>query len=91
MANNYSGWISAKALCKTEANENARFGTPQWPWLAFSTFYKGNSYASSGRSILIEPDAQFSNGFGAMVHSQVVCEYDLRAKKVINVSVSAAR
>src|SRR5260370_41700836 len=27
MANNYSGWISAKAKCKSEANESARFGT----------------------------------------------------------------
>lgn len=91
MANNYSGWRDGQVQCKSKANDQARFGTPEWPWLAFLTFQKGNNYASDGIATLAEPDAKFSNGFGAMVHSKVICEYDLRTKKVINVSVSIAR
>ena len=91
MANNYSGWSDAKFACKSAADNQARYGTPEWPWLAFSTFLKGGNYKTSGVATLIEPDAKFSNGFGAMVHSEVLCRYDLRAKKALDVTVVPAR
>src|ERR1700730_4813444 len=31
MANNYSGWSSAKIDCKFAANDQAKYGTPKWP------------------------------------------------------------
>jgi hypothetical protein len=88
MANNYSGWIHMKVLCKDEASDQARYGTPTWPWLYFGSFLKGTDYVTSGVAVLIEPDAQFQNGFGAMVHSRVVCKYDLRNDRVLSVTVS---
>jgi len=88
LANNYSPWMRAKLACKSEANTQVRYGSPEWPWLPFGTFRGGEDYVTSGIAILIEPDAQFQNGFGAMVHSRVECTYDLRAKRVINVDIS---
>jgi hypothetical protein len=88
MANNYGGWFDVKYDCKKQANDLAKYGTPEWPWLAFSSFYPGTNY-STGIVTVIEPDAKFQNGFSAMVRSRVVCEYDLRAKRVINVSIGA--
>jgi len=89
MANTYKDWFSAKYGCKNAASKLARFGTPEWPWLYFGTFLKGNDYATKGIAVLFEDGAKFQNGFGAMAHVEVRCEYDLRAKKVIDVTISA--
>jgi hypothetical protein len=88
LANNSWDYTVAEGRCKTAANDQAKYGTPKWPWLAFSSFRKGTDYVTSGIAVLVEPDAQFQNGFGAMVHSRVVCTYDLRAKRVIDVVIS---
>jgi hypothetical protein len=92
MANNYSGWSSAKVDCKFAANDQAKYGTPKWPsWGSeFGSFRRGDDY-KSGKVTLIEPDAQFSNGFGAMVHVRATCQYDLREKRVLSVNLVAAR
>jgi hypothetical protein len=78
--------------CQRAANNMAQYGTPIWPsgWLSypFGSFYPGTNYITSGRAILIEPDTQFQNMYGAMVHSRVECIYDLRAQRVINVDIS---
>jgi hypothetical protein len=55
---------------------------------SFSTFHAGDDYPKTGRIVLIEKDAQFSNAFGAMVHSRVTCTYDLDQKKVVDVSIA---
>jgi len=86
MANQYRDWTMAQVLCKSAATGQARYGSPSFPWLSFSSFLKGTTY-KSGIATLIEPDAQFPNGFGAMVHSQVSCQYDLVAKRVLNVTI----
>jgi hypothetical protein len=88
MANNFGGWSGVQYDCKKQAEELAKYGTPEWPWFAFSSFRPGSNY-STGTVTVIEPDAKFQNGFGAMVRSRVVCEYDLRSKKVTNVDISA--
>lgn len=85
LANDYQGWTRIKSECHDAANQQAKFGTPKWPWLPFSSFYKGNGYVQSGIATAIEKDAQFSNAFGAMVHSVVTCEYDLKAEHVVSV------
>ena len=69
-----------------EANNQARYSDPTWPWLSFGSFYGGKEYVTSGIAIVIEPDAKFQNGFGAMVGSRVMCTYDFRNEKVISVN-----
>ena len=87
LVNNYSDWSKVQVECKMEAEHEAEYGSPSWPWLAFGNFLKGKDYVSTGVATAIEPDAQFQNGFGAMVHSTVTCEYDLRTQKVTNISI----
>jgi hypothetical protein len=89
LVNNYLEDHSAQNDCKSEAVKRARYGDPKFPWLYyFDTFYKGDQYPKTGIAILIEKDAQYQNGFGAMVHSEVTCTYDLRAKRVLNIEIS---
>jgi hypothetical protein len=88
MANNYDRWFHAQYRCKAEATKLAKYGTSEFPWLAFSTFLEGTDYAAKGIAVLYENDAKFQNGFGAMAHVEVRCEYDLRAEKVINVTIN---
>jgi len=87
LVNNYKDWTLAQVKCKQAANEEARYGDPVWPWLPFGSFYPGKDYVTSGIAVAIEPNAQFQNGFGAMVHSRVICTYDLRAQRVIRIDI----
>ncbi len=91
LANNFTGMTSARVACRETANEQAKFGTPIWPgfWSggAFGHFEDGNSYILIGKALLIEPDAQFQNEYGAMAHKYVVCLYDLSTKTVIRVNI----
>jgi hypothetical protein len=89
LVNHYSDWSHVQVECKNAANGQAKYGNPDWPWFPFGTFHAGNNYITSGIAIAVEPDAQFSNGFGGMVHSRVTCTYDLRAKRVTSVDISA--
>jgi hypothetical protein len=76
--------------CKDEARRLAKYGEPKFPSLvAFGTFLRGDDYIKTGVVTLFEDEAQFQNGFGAMVHSTVKCKYDLNSEKVVNVSISA--
>jgi hypothetical protein len=88
LVKNYQNWSHIRVDCKYAANDRAKYGDPVWPWIPFETFYKGTNYITSGIAIAVEPDAQFSNSFGAKVHSEVTCTYDLRVNRVTNVSVS---
>lgn len=78
--------------CKTVADDLARYGTPVWPsfWSGghFGSFTVGRNYVETGIVTLYERDAQFQNGFGAMVRSRVRCDYDLRTNQVLDVVIS---
>jgi hypothetical protein len=90
LENNYLVDSTAPFECKQEAIKRAKYGDPKFPWAyPFSTFYKGDQYPKTGIAILIEKEAQYQNGFGAMAHTRVECTYDLRAKKVLNIDISA--
>jgi hypothetical protein len=91
LVNNYSRWFHAQFECRREAIQQALYGTPVWPSSLhfFSNYIPGNRYITTGTATLIEPDAQFQNGFGAMVHSTVTCTYDLRAEHVVRVDILA--
>ena len=87
LVNNWSDWTKVQVGCKMAAEDAAKYGTPKWPWIAFGSYLKGDNYISTGIATAIENDAQFQNGFGAMAHSEVICRYDLRADKVLDVNV----
>lgn len=79
--------LTISSKCKAAANERARFGSPTWPWLPFSTFNGGRGYIDTGLAIAIEPDGQIQNQFGAMVHSRVECTFDLGSQSVSDIEV----
>jgi DNA-directed RNA polymerase subunit RPC12/RpoP len=80
-------WNGIGIQCKDAAEAEARYGSPVWPSMSFGHYHAGDDYVRSGVAVAFEPDAQFQNGFGAMVHSHVTCQYDLSAGKVLNVDV----
>lgn len=86
---NHYGNLTAElsVQCKDAAEHAARFGTPEFPWLAFGSFRKGKKYVETGVVEAIEPDAKFQNGFGAMVHSTAICTYDLNLKKAVDIKI----
>jgi hypothetical protein len=90
MANNWSGWIDVRLACKRAANDMAKYGDPEWPsWGSFFiTFNIGDDYPKTGKVTAVEKDAKFTNMFNAKVRSQVVCEYDLNTKKVLDVRIT---
>jgi hypothetical protein len=88
LVNEWFDWSKVQVACKVAANDRAKFGDPEWPWLSFSTFLKGNDYIKMGRAVAIEPDAKFKNGFNASVRSRVTCFYDLKADRVQEVMIT---
>ena len=84
MANNWNGWSQLKGECKRSAEKIAKYGDPKWPWFPFGSFLVGKSYLA-GKATVIEDDAQFQNAFGASVHTEVRCIYDLNLKSVVDV------
>ncbi|MBR1218374.1 hypothetical protein JQ557_10265 [Bradyrhizobium sp. U87765 SZCCT0131] len=88
LVNNWSGWSTVQADCKLSANDRAKYGDPEWPWLAFSTFLKGSDYVKTGKAVAIEPNAKFKNGFNASVRVKVICLYDLKNRRVENITIS---
>ncbi|MCP4621187.1 MAG: hypothetical protein GY844_32695 [Bradyrhizobium sp.] len=87
LASEWPGWSRVKADCKVAANGRAKYGDPEWPWLAFSSVLKEPDYAKTGTAIAIEPDAKFKNGSNASVRVRVVCNYDLKAGRVENILI----
>lgn len=88
LINNYQGISLAKVMCKMQAEEMAKYGDPDFPWLSFfDTFYKNEKSYQSGRVTLIEPAAKFQNVFGAMAKTRVTCLYDLRTETVVSINI----
>ena len=84
-----------RGRCEDAADGKAAYGTPIWPGVwsggSFGSFNDGDASIRLGQAILIEPDAQFQNEYGAMVHTSVVCVYDLPSKTVTRVNVLGHR
>jgi hypothetical protein len=85
---NYKNYRDAAYSCKDAANNQASYGTPDWPWGAFETYRTGDSGPKSGEIELIEGRAKFENGFGAMKRVFVRCVYDLNSRKVQYVEIN---
>lgn len=88
LANNYNNMSDMRFDCETAAKKQARYGTPKFPAYSFGSFLTEPNFKSSGRITLIETDAQFQNGFGAMAHTRVSCLYDLKSKAVEKVDIA---
>jgi len=91
IANNSNKYAYAREECKDQAGQMAKYGTPVWPGFfsggAFGSFSVGQDGPSTGVMTLVEPNAQFQNGFGAMVHVTVRCEYNFNTESVININM----
>lgn len=91
VANNWHGWSGLRFECERAASAHAKYGEPKWPhWYGnFGSYMrKDASFVKEGKAVLLEPDAQFQNRFGAMVHVRVECSYDLANDQVTDVSIS---
>ena len=84
---NYSGMPKAMIACKFAAINLASYGSPEFPWIPFRMILD-TDYKTDGIAVLGEPDAKFQNGFGAMVRSRVICQYNLRENKVVDVDIA---
>jgi hypothetical protein len=91
LVNNFKDYYKVQYECQRKATDEAEYGTPVWPgfWSggAFGNYRTASDYVSTGITTAVEPNAQFQNAFGAMVHSTVVCEYDLKTMKVMDVAI----
>ena len=87
LVNNFSGMYKVKAACKTEANARAKYGSPDWSWGSFGTYYVGDRYVKSGLVEVVDNQVKFQNAFGAMKKSSVNCVYDLKSERVTALSV----
>jgi hypothetical protein len=90
LVNNFGDIGRAQLLCKYAAQKLAKYGTPDFPWFSFGSFERGSDFVRIGIATLIEDNAQFQNGFGAMVHSTVICKYDLDRAQVVDVRVASS-
>lgn len=80
-------WTRAQVDCEFAANGLAKYGEPKWPFPSFTRLRHDDDVMTVGHVTLIESDAQFQNIFGAMVHTGVICNYDLDGGKVIDVAI----
>jgi hypothetical protein len=87
LMNNFSDITRGSVSCMYAAKKLAKYGSPSFPFIYFSTFHSGSDYARTGLVTLIESDAEFQNAHGAMVHSVVTCKYDRNSQQVVNGSV----
>lgn len=84
-------YFRARFDCREAANKMAKYGTPDWGegWFQFpfTSYLPGDSAAETGKMILLENNAKFSNGFGAMAHVRVICVYNFNTKSVEDVEI----
>lgn len=76
----------AVADCEWEAKKLANFGSPQFNWLSFQGYARGDDYKKLGKALLIDDDVKFQNGFGAYQRTKIYCVYNLRTSKVESVT-----
>ena len=90
LAHNWEGFSRAQVDCQNATNDRAKYDTPKYtsgyPGY-FSSFRDDNSANKTGKMLVIDKDVKMQNGFGAWARTKVYCEYDLRDKKVLNISI----
>lgn len=88
LINNFGEITRGEVSCLYAAKKLAKYGTPSFPFLSFSNFRSGNDYVRTGLAVLIEPNAEFQNGFGAVAHTKVTCTYDLASQTVTDIGIA---
>ncbi|MGY3582405.1 hypothetical protein ACVIGB_000671 [Bradyrhizobium sp. USDA 4341] len=88
LMNHFADITRGMVTCRYAAEKLAKYGSPTFPFFAFGSFLPGSDYARTGIAVLIEKDAQFQNGYGAMAHTSVTCKYDLNTQHVVDVSIA---
>jgi hypothetical protein len=90
VVNEYDGVAYARSACAVGLAGIVKYGEPRWSSpFKFASYIIGVDTPMTGVLMLIEPDVQLQNGFGAMVHSKASCRYDLRGRKVLEVTAAA--
>ena len=79
--------LDAQVACENETNQRVKYGSPQWPWLPFTTFHSGSDYIQTGLITLIDKNVKIMNVYGTPVRSVVECRYNINNKKVEDVSI----
>lgn len=87
LMNHFADITRGMVTCRYAAERLAKYGSRTFPFFSFAKFRSSNDYVSTGIGVLIENDAQFQNGFGAMEHASLRCKYDLNTQHVVDVSV----
>jgi hypothetical protein len=88
LAENNPVWEKVRYSCKRAGDQAARYGAPQWSWVPFDSYLRGDDFLKTGNVTAIDSDVRFQNGFGIYGRSRVVCIYNLNEGRVVNVSVS---
>ncbi len=91
-AENSFAMIKGQSACKIETANRVRYGEPKWPsfWtgIVFSQYATGQSVRNAGKITLIESRAQVQNGFGAWVHVNIICNYDVKNDRVLDLNIT---
>lgn len=80
------GGTSKEVWCEDEAEKRAR-GKVEWPSFSFGSYLTGDSIHEDGTITIIENDALFQNGFGAMMRMRVECTVDVRSKEIVGLDI----
>ena len=75
------------SVCQTAANEAARYGKPEWSWVPFGSYLRGQDYPRTGIITVIDERVKFQNGFGVYGASRAVCVYDMQSRTIVNLSI----
>lgn len=89
LAETFLGTTEATSACKKAAADKVRYGSPEWPWLAFSSFYGGDDAPRDGQITLVEPRAKISNAYGALENSVVKCTWNLKTKSIQDINIQS--
>lgn len=83
-----SSLVAPGPMCQAAANGRAKYGEPKWPSIPFTLYSAEADFRQTGLMLLIEPDAQFQNGFGAWAHVRVTCVYNLSNQEVRSIQIN---
>lgn len=85
----YRGMAAARKSCEERTADIAKWSFRFTSTPAYTTYYNSEyelkQIQTEGTLRLLEPDAEFQNGFGAWRRQRLVCYYDLKKSRAIMV------
>jgi TPR repeat protein len=76
---------NAKVACKRAVSNAATHGEPEFNWVAFGSYYKGDDYIKTGIVKLTDDEVMMFNGFGGKSKTSITCRYDINSKTVLGI------